>query len=153
MFERFTDRARRIVTLAEDEARKLSHDSVGNQHILLAFVADIDNTGQAGSAFKTLGITYEDVLRQTEVLFGRGDQPSPEHIPLSRAAKHTFTQALQETLRRGTNFIGTEHILLAFVWEVEAHTTESQVLEILTALSLTPEMLRETVLEQFRQLD
>jgi ATP-dependent Clp protease ATP-binding subunit ClpC len=118
MFERFTDRARRVVVLAQDEARVLNHNYIGTEHLLLALIGEGD--GIAGQALQSLGITQKTARQQVEEIIGRG-RPGPrsDHLPFSPQAKKALELTLREALRLGHNYIGTEHILLGLTDEGE----------------------------------
>jgi ATP-dependent Clp protease ATP-binding subunit ClpC len=115
MFERFTDRARRVVVLAQEEARVLNHHYVGTEHILLGLIHEGD--GVAAKALESLGISLETVRQQVEEIIGRGEQPPTGHIPFTPRAKKVLELSLREALQLGHNYIGTEHILLGMISE------------------------------------
>jgi ATP-dependent Clp protease ATP-binding subunit ClpC len=115
MFERFTDRARRVVVLAQEEARMLMHDYVGTEHILLGL--SHEGEGVAAKALESLGISLEAVRQQVEEIIGQGQQARSGHIPFTARAKKVLDLSLREALQLGHNYIGTEHILLALVRE------------------------------------
>jgi ATP-dependent Clp protease ATP-binding subunit ClpA len=116
MFQKFTDRARRVVVLAQDEARTLNHDYIGTEHILLGLIREGD--GLAAKALKSLGISLEAVRREVEETVGQGPEaPSPGHIPFTAGAKKVLELSLREALQLAHSYIGTEHILLALIRE------------------------------------
>jgi len=117
MFERFTDRARRVMLLAEEEARRLNHDHVGTEHILLGLV--LEGEGVAARALESLGISLQAVREQVEESIGRGQQAPPGRIPYTPRAKKTLELSLREALHLGHHYIGTEHILLGVIREGE----------------------------------
>jgi ATP-dependent Clp protease ATP-binding subunit ClpC len=117
MFERFTDRARRVVVLAQEEARMLDHNYVGTEHILLALVRE--GEGVAAKALESLGIRLEAVRQQVEEIIGRGKKASAGHIPFTPRAKKVLELSLRESLQLGHDYIGTEHILLGLLREGE----------------------------------
>jgi ATP-dependent Clp protease ATP-binding subunit ClpC len=117
MFERFTDRARRVVVLAQEEARLLNHSYIGTEHILLGLVHEGD--GVAAHALESLGISLQAVRRQVEEIIGKGGSPPPEHIPFTPRSKKVLELSLREAMKLGHNYIGTEHILLGLVGEGE----------------------------------
>ena len=117
MFERFTDRARRVVVLAREEARMLNHSYVGTEHLLLGLVHE--GEGVAARALEALGIRLEVVREQVEEIAGRGPQPLPGHIPFTPQAKQVLELSLREALQLRHNYIGTEHVLLALIREGE----------------------------------
>jgi ATP-dependent Clp protease ATP-binding subunit ClpC len=115
MFERFTDRARRVVVLAQEEARMLHHDYVGTEHMLLGLVHE--GEGVAAEALESLGISLEVVREQVEEIAGRGPQAPSGHIPFTPRAKQVLELSLREARQLGHNYIGTEHMLLALIRE------------------------------------
>src|SRR5579885_1046542 len=117
MFERFTDRARRVVVLAQEEARMLNHNYIGTEHILLGLIHE--GEGVAAKALESLGISLEGVRSQVEEIIGQGQQAPSGHIPFTPRAKKVLDLALREALQRGHNFIVTEHILLGLIREGE----------------------------------
>jgi ATP-dependent Clp protease ATP-binding subunit ClpC len=117
MFERFTDRARRVVVLAQEEARLLSHNYIGTEHILLGLVRE--GEGIAAKALGSLGISLEAVRQQVEEIIGRGQQEPSGHIPFTPRAKKVLELSLSEAHRLGHNYIGAEHILLGLIREGE----------------------------------
>jgi ATP-dependent Clp protease ATP-binding subunit ClpC len=117
MFERFTDRARRVVVLAQEEARMLNHNYIGTEHILLGLIHE--GGGVAAKALKSLGITLETVRQQVEEIIGRGQQAPSGHIPFTPRAEKVLKLALREALQFGHSYIGTEHILLGLIREGE----------------------------------
>jgi uncharacterized cupin superfamily protein len=129
MFERFTDRARRVVVLAQDEARMLHHDYIGTEHILLGLIHE--GEGVAAKALESLNISLEAVRQQVEEMIGQGHAAPTDHIPFSPRAKKVLELSLREALQLGHNYIGTEHILLGLIREGEG--VAAQVLQILGA--------------------
>jgi ATP-dependent Clp protease ATP-binding subunit ClpC len=129
MFERFTDRARRVVVLAQEEARMLSHNYIGTEHILLGLIHEGD--GIAAKALESLGISLEGVRAQVEEIIGQGQQAPSGHIPFTPRAKKVLELSLREALQLGHNYIGTEHILLGLIREGEG--VAAQVLQKLGA--------------------
>jgi ATP-dependent Clp protease ATP-binding subunit ClpA len=117
MFERFTDRARRVVVLAQEEARLLNHDYIGTEHLLLGLVAE--GQGVAAKALESLGIRLEALRSQVEEVIGRGQRAPSGHIPFTPRAKKVLELSLRESQQLGHNHIGTEHILLGLVREGE----------------------------------
>ena len=115
MFERFTERARRVVVLAQDEARMLNHDWIGTEHLLLGLIEE--GGGVAARALESLGISLDAVRRQVEEIIGRGEQAPPEHMPFTPRAKKVLELALREARALGHDYIGTEHILLGLIRE------------------------------------
>ncbi|HEU5149178.1 MAG TPA: ATP-dependent Clp protease ATP-binding subunit [Iamia sp.] len=117
MFERFTDRARRVVVLAQEEARLLNHNYIGTEHILLGLIHE--GEGVAAKALESLGISLEAVRKQVEEIIGQGTQSPSGHIPFTPRAKKVLELSLREALQLGHNYIGTEHILLGLIREGE----------------------------------
>ena len=117
MFERFTDRARRVVVLAQEEARMLNHNYIGTEHILLGLIHE--GEGVAAKALESLGISLEAVRQQVEEIIGQGQQAPSGHIPFTPRAKKVLELCLREALQLGHNYIGTEHILLGLIREGE----------------------------------
>ncbi|WP_427384650.1 ATP-dependent Clp protease ATP-binding subunit [Janibacter sp. G56] len=117
MFERFTDRARRVVVLAQEEARLLNHNYIGTEHILLGLIHE--GEGVASKALESLGISLESVREQVQEIIGQGQQAPSGHIPFTPRAKKVLELSLREALQLGHNYIGTEHILLGLIREGE----------------------------------
>ncbi|KGA10826.1 MAG: ATP-dependent Clp protease ATP-binding protein [actinobacterium acAMD-2] len=115
MFERFTDRARRVVVLAQEEARMLNHNYIGTEHILLGLIHE--GEGVAAKSLESLGISLEAVRSQVEEIIGQGQQAPSGHIPFTPRAKKVLELSLREALQLGHNYIGTEHILLGLIRE------------------------------------
>ena len=115
MFERFTDRARRVVVLAQDEARMLKHNYIGTEHILLGLLHE--GEGVAAKALESLGVSLDAVRAQVEEIIGQGQQAPSGHIPFTPRAKKVLELSLRESLQLGHNYIGTEHILLGLIRE------------------------------------
>ena len=117
MFERFTDRARRVVVLAQEEARLLNHSYIGTEHILLGLIHE--GEGVAAKALESLNISLEAVRAQVEEIIGQGGSSPSGHIPFTPRAKKVLELSLREALQLGHNYIGTEHILLGLIREGE----------------------------------
>ena len=117
MFERFTDRARRVVVLAQDEARGLKHNYIGTEHLLLGLISE--GEGVAAKALETMGIKGEAVRASVIEIIGEGEKPVEGHIPFTPRAKRVFELSLREALQLGHNYIGTEHLLLGLLKEGE----------------------------------
>jgi ATP-dependent Clp protease ATP-binding subunit ClpC len=116
LFERFTDRARRVVVQAQEEARTLGHDHVGPEHLLLGLVHESIG-GVAARALESLGIGLEAVRQRVEEVIGRGEQAPSGHIPFTPQAKEVLKLTLDESVQLGHRYIGTEHILLGLIRE------------------------------------
>jgi ATP-dependent Clp protease ATP-binding subunit ClpA len=117
VFERFTDRARRVVVLAQEEARLLNHNYLGTEHLLLGLIHE--GEGVAAMVLESLGISPEAVRAQVEEIIGQGQSAPTGHIPFTLRAKKVFELSLREALQLGHNYIGTEHILLGLLREGE----------------------------------
>ena len=117
MFERFTDRARRVVVLAQEEAKLLNHNYIGTEHILLGLIHE--GEGVAAKALESLGISLDAVREQVQDIIGQGQQQPTGHIPFTPRAKKVLELSLREALQLGHNYIGTEHILLGLIREGE----------------------------------
>jgi ATP-dependent Clp protease ATP-binding subunit ClpC len=117
MFERFTDRARRVVVLAQEEARMLNHNYIGTEHILLGLIHE--GEGVAAKALESLGLSLDAVRGQVEEIIGQGQQAPSGHIPFTPRAKKAMELSLRESLQLGHDYIGTEHILLGLIREGE----------------------------------
>jgi ATP-dependent Clp protease ATP-binding subunit ClpC len=115
LFERFTDRARRVVVLAQEEARLLNHNYIGTEHILLGLIHE--GEGVAARALGSLGISLEAVRDEVEEVIGQGGSSPGDHIPFTPRAKKALELSLREALQLGHNYIGTEHILLGLIRE------------------------------------
>ncbi|GAA5153495.1 ATP-dependent Clp protease ATP-binding subunit [Microbacterium pseudoresistens] len=117
MFERFTDRARRVVVLAQEEAKMLNHNYIGTEHILLGLIHE--GEGAAAKALESLGVSLDAVREQVQDIIGQGQQQPTGHIPFTPRAKKVLELSLREALQLGHNYIGTEHILLGLIREGE----------------------------------
>ncbi|MDR0990628.1 MAG: AAA family ATPase, partial [Propionibacteriaceae bacterium] len=117
MFERFTDRARRVVILAQDEARMLNHNYIGTEHVLLGLIHE--GEGIAAKALEQLGLTLDRTREQIEEVIGHGEQSPAGHIPFTSRAKRVLELSLREALQLNHSYIGTEHILLGLIREGE----------------------------------
>jgi len=115
MFQRFTDRARRVVVLAQEEARRLDHNYIGTEHILLGLIRE--GEGVAAVTLKALGISLAPVRQQVEEIIGSGQETPQGHIPFTPRAKKVLELSLRESRQLGHDYIGTEHILLGLIRE------------------------------------
>jgi ATP-dependent Clp protease ATP-binding subunit ClpA len=141
MFERFTDRSRRVVVLAQEEARMLNHNYIGTEHILLALIRE--DGGVAAQALGSLGITEEAARQQVEEIVGRGQQdPQRGHIPFTPRAKKTLQLSMREAIALGHAYIGTEHILLGLVRE-----DDGAAVRVLSGLGVDPNRVRQQVIQ------
>jgi ATP-dependent Clp protease ATP-binding subunit ClpC len=143
MFNRFTDRARRVVVLAQHEARTFGHDFIGTEHILLGLIDE--GQGVAARALASMGVSLDEMQQAVQDTVGRGAEPPPEsgHIPFTPRAKKVLELSLREAQQLGDTYIGTEHILLAVIREggagaqllagagVDLDRARRQVLEVL----------------------
>jgi ATP-dependent Clp protease ATP-binding subunit ClpA len=167
MFERFTDRARRSLFLSQEEARRLNHNYVGTEHLLLGLVSE--GQGVAAKALESLGISLEMVRAQVEESIGQGQRAPTGHIPFIPRAKKVLELSLREATQLGHNYIGTEHLLLGLVREGEGVAAQvlvklgadrsrvrHQVIQLLTGHSggmeiVRTQLVRMTVPEDLRQ--
>ena len=115
MFQRFTDRARRVVVTAQEEARMLNHTNVGTEHILLGLIHE--GEGVAAKALESLGIGLDAVRQQVEEIIGQGQHMPSGHIPFTPRAKKVLELSLSEAVQLGHNYVGTEHLLLGLLRE------------------------------------
>jgi ATP-dependent Clp protease ATP-binding subunit ClpA len=122
MFERFTNRARRVVVLAQEEARLLQHNYIGTEHLLLGLLAERE--GVAARALESLGVSLEAARQQVEGIIGLGKQEQSGHIPFTPRAKKVLELSLREALRLGRYYIDTEHILLGLLREGDGVAAE-----------------------------
>src|SRR5437016_13128500 len=129
MFERFTDRARRVVVLAQEEARKFNHNYIGTEHILVGLIRE--DGGVAAKGLESLGISLDAARQQIEEIVGIGEQAPSGHVPFTPRAKKVLELSLREALQLGHHYIGTEHILLGLIREGEG--VAAQVLQKLGA--------------------
>lgn len=140
MFERFTDRARRVVVLAQEEARRLKHNYIGSEHLLLGLIHEGD--GVAAKAMEMVGIKLDDARAAVVELIGEGETPVEGHIPFTPRAKRVFELSLREALQLGHNYIGTEHLLLGLLKEGEGVAAQ-----VLHQLDADPAQIRQAVLQ------
>jgi ATP-dependent Clp protease ATP-binding subunit ClpC len=140
MFERFTDRARRVVVLAQEEARMLNHNYIGTEHILLGLIQEGD--GVAAKALESLGISLEGVRGQVVEIIGHGQEAPSGHIPFTPRGKKVLELSLREALQLGHNYIGSEHILLGLIREGEGVAAQ-----VLVKLGADLNRVRQQVLQ------
>ena len=140
MFERFTDRARRVVVLAQDEARSLNHNYIGTEHLLLGLITE--GEGVAAKALESLDINKDAVRSAVIDIIGEGEKPVEGHIPFTPRAKRVFELSLREALQLGHNYIGTEHLLLGLLKEGEGVASQ-----VLIKLGADLSKVRQTVIE------
>jgi ATP-dependent Clp protease ATP-binding subunit ClpA len=144
MFERFTDKARRVVILAQEDARLLSHNYIGAEHILLGLIQE--GTGLAAQALESMGITHEAARQQVEEIVGRGQRQPTGHIPFTPQAKKALQLSLREAIHLGDNYIGTEHILLGLLRE-----GDGPAIQVLEHLGVDPSQARRQVTDLARR--
>ena len=140
MFERFTDRARRVIVLAQEEARMLNHNYIGTEHILLGLIHE--GEGVAAKALESMGISLEDVRKEVEEIIGQGSQPHSGHIPFTPRAKKVLELSLREGLQMGHKYIGTEFLLLGLIREGEGVAAQ-----VLTKLGADLPRVRQQVIQ------
>jgi len=140
MFERNTDRARRVVVLAQDEARMLNHRYIGTEHILLGLIHE--GQGVAAKALESLGISLESVREEVEQIIGRGEQAPSGHIPFTPRAKKVLEFSLRECQQLGHDYIGTEHLLLGLIREGEGVAAQ-----VLARLGADLDRVRQEVIQ------
>ena len=140
MFERFTDRARRVVVLAQEEARMLNHSYIGTEHILLGLIHE--GEGVAAKALESMDISLGAVREKVQEDIGQGQQNPPGHIPFTPRAKKVLELSLREALQLGHNYIGTEHILLGLIREGEGVAAQ-----VLVKLGADLNRVRQTVIQ------
>jgi ATP-dependent Clp protease ATP-binding subunit ClpC len=147
MFERFTDRARRVIVDAQEEARALDHNYIGTEHILLGLIAE--GRGVGAKALEALGISFETVRQQVEEAVGRGQHAPSGHIPFTPKAKKVLEESLRESVQLDHHYIGTEHILLGLIREGDGVAAQ-----VLSGLGADLDRTREQVirlLEEYRR--
>jgi ATP-dependent Clp protease ATP-binding subunit ClpA len=140
MFERFTDRARRVVVLAQEEARLLNHGRIGTEHILLGLIHE--GEGVAATALKAMNISLGAVRQEVEQVIGRGQELPSGHIPFTPRAKKVLELSLRESMQLGHNYIGTEHILLGLIREGQGVAAQ-----VLVKLGADLNRVRQQVIE------
>ncbi len=140
VFERFTDRSVQVVVLAQEEARRLDHNYIGTEHLLLGLIREPH--GVAAQALGSLGVTLEVVRGRVEELVGPGGSSPSGHMPFSPRAKHVLELSLREAVQLGHNFIGTEHILLGLIREGDCVAAQ-----VLVTLGVDPSEVRQEVIQ------
>jgi len=140
MFEKFTDKARRVVVLAQEEAKLLNHNYIGTEHILLGLIHE--GEGVAAKALETLGINLDAVRDQVQEIIGQGQQAPSGHIPFTPRAKKVLELSLREALQLGHSYIGTEHLLLGLIREGEGVAAQ-----VLTRLGADTNRVRQQVIQ------
>jgi ATP-dependent Clp protease ATP-binding subunit ClpA len=140
VFERFTDRARRVIVLAQEEARLLNHNDIGTEHILLGLIHE--GEGVAARALESLDISLEAVRTEVTEIIGQGQSPPTGHIPFTPRAKKVLELSLREALELGHDYIGTEHILLGLLREGEGVAAQ-----VLVKLGASLDRVRQVVVQ------
>lgn len=140
MFEKFTDKARRVVVLAQEEAKLLNHNYIGTEHILLGLIHE--GEGVAAKALESLGINLDSVRQQVQEIIGQGQQAPAGHIPFTPRAKKVLELSLREALQLGHSYIGTEHLLLGLIREGEGVAAQ-----VLTKLGADTNRVRQQVIQ------
>jgi ATP-dependent Clp protease ATP-binding subunit ClpC len=140
VFQRFTDRARRVVVLAQDEASALNHDYIGTEHLLLGLIHE--GKGVAVKALESLAVSPEAVRHQVEAVIGRGQQAPSGHIPFTPRAKNVLELSLSEAQDLGHSYVGTEHILLGLIREGDGVAAQ-----VLVSLGADLARVRQRVIE------
>jgi ATP-dependent Clp protease ATP-binding subunit ClpA len=143
LFERFTDRARRVVVLAQEEARLLNHNYIGTEHILLGLIHE--GQGVATLALESLGISPEALRAQVEERIGHGAEEPSGHLPFTPRAKKALELSLREALQLGHNYIGTEHLLLGLLRE-----SEGVAAQVLVELGADRDRVGQQIIELLR---
>jgi ATP-dependent Clp protease ATP-binding subunit ClpA len=138
MFERFTDQSRRVVVLAQEEARTLDHNYIGTEHLLLGLLRE--DSGTAATALTSAGITLDAARGQVKLIIGQGTQPQQGHIPFTPRAKKCLELSLREALQLGANYIGTGHLLLGLI-----HKGDGVGVQVLERLGADLGQLRDRV--------
>jgi len=141
MFERFTDRARRVVVIAQEEARMLNHDYIGTEHILLGLIHE--GQGVASEVLDTLGVSLDAARGRVEEIIGQGAKAPTGHIPFTPRAKKVLELSLKEAVGLGSGYIGTEHILLGLLREGDGVACH-----VLTDLGLDLNGVRQVVIRR-----
>jgi ATP-dependent Clp protease ATP-binding subunit ClpC len=144
MFERFTDRARRVVVLAQEEARMLNHNYIGTEHLLLGLLHE--DQGMAAQVLGEMGVSLSSVREQVLEIIGSGDSAPSGHIPFTPRAKKVLELSLREALQLGTDYIGTEHLLLGLLREGDGVAPQ-----ILVKLGKNLNVVREAVITVYGQ--
>ena len=142
MFERFTDKARQAVVLAQEEARRLGHPEVRTEHLLLGLLA-VDGESAANRALTGLGIPLDDLRREVEEGIGRGEGAPSGHLPFAPQNKKVLELSLREALQLGHNYIGTEHLLLGLVREADGGAAQ-----VLSGRGANLDAVRQEVVRQ-----
>src|ERR1700761_885541 len=143
MFERFTAYARHVVVLAQEEARKLNHNYIGTEHLLLGLIRESE--GVAAKALESLRISLDAVRQQVREIIGQGQQPPSGHIPFTKRAKKTLELSTRESMQLGHSYIGTEHILLGLIRDGDGVAAQ-----VLVTLGADLTLVRQQVIQLLR---
>jgi hypothetical protein len=143
MFERFTNQARRVVVLAQEEARILNHNYIGTEHLLLGLLRE--NMGSAARALESMGVTLDAARNEVVASIGRGKAEPSGHIPFTPRAKKSLELSLREALKLGDGYIGTGHLLLGLI-----HQGDNMALKVLGKLGTDPNELQDRVIAELR---
>jgi ATP-dependent Clp protease ATP-binding subunit ClpC len=143
MFERFTDRSRRAIVLAQEESRRFSHRYIGTEHLLLGLL--VEGEGVAASVLGGAGVTVDQVRATVEEVVAPGSEKVLGHVPFTPRTRRALETALREALQLGHNYIGTEHLLLGLTRDEDATAVQ-----ILALLGVSVEQIRASVLELVR---
>jgi ATP-dependent Clp protease ATP-binding subunit ClpC len=141
MFERFTDRARRVIVLAQEEARLLDHNYIGTEHLLLGLIREEDDV--AAKVLGDLGVSLDAVRDRVVSMIARGNQPPRGHIPFTPPSKKVLELSLRESVALGHDYIGTEHLLLGLVSDGDGVAGQ-----VLTGFGLAPNRVRQAVIQR-----
>lgn len=144
MFERFTDRARRVIVVAQEEARRLDHNYIGTEHILLGLIGE--EAGLAGHALRSMGLDLAELRQEIEARIGHGDRTPSGHIPFTPSAKKSLELALRESVQLTAGYIGTEHLLLGLIRQ-----GDGPAVQVLAARGVTLDGARNTVVRLLRE--
>ncbi|HZR51669.1 MAG TPA: Clp protease N-terminal domain-containing protein [Streptosporangiaceae bacterium] len=144
MFERFTERARRTIVIAQEEARRLDHNYIGTEHILLGLIRE--DQGLASHALRAMGLDLDQLREEIEARTGRGSSTPSGHIPFTPQAKKSLELSLRESVQLGAGYIGTEHLLLGMIKEGEGPAAQ-----VLAAHGVALDAARGTVARLLRE--
>jgi len=146
MFDRFTDRAQRVVVLAQAEAARFNHSHIGPEHMLLGLLAE--NDGAGAKALQSLGVSHEGAERQVARILGRGTGPLPGGRPFfNPQGKRILDLAASESSRRSDGYIGTEHLLLGLLAVCKLHDVDGAAAQVLAGLGINSDQVRQRVMQ------
>jgi ATP-dependent Clp protease ATP-binding subunit ClpC len=143
-YDKFTDRARKVLTLAQEEARRFNHNYIGTEHLLLGLVRE--GEGVAARVLRNLGVELDKVRNSVEFIIGRGDRTVIGEVGLTPRAKKVIELAVDEARRFNHNYIGTEHLLLGLIREGEGIGAD-----VLASLGINREKARAEILRELGQ--